>query len=96
MTSILKRPCAWVPIALSLGAFVVFLISIAMFGLPLSQPDEGAGAHLFQIWLVLEVLTVMFFVATWLPRTSKQVLQVLTLQVLAALLPMSIVFFLNL
>ncbi len=81
---------------MSLAVFAITLISIATFGIPAREPDEGTGAHLFQIWLVLEVLVTAFFAVKWLPRRPMRALIVLALQVLAALLPMSVVFSLKL
>ena len=96
MDSLIKRPSAWVPIVLSLTTLVAMLTTIALSGPPAPQADEGVGAHLFQLWLALEVLLVAFFALTWLPRAPKQALAILAVQILAALLPMSIVFSLNL
>ena len=36
------------------------------------EPDEGIGAHLFQIWLALEVLMIGFFAIKWLPQRPKE------------------------
>jgi hypothetical protein len=90
--AILKKPSAWLPITMSLTVFSIMLIAIATFGAPARQPDEGTGAHLFQIWLVVEVLMIAFFSLKWLPRQPKQALFVLILQIAAMLLPMAIVF----
>ncbi len=57
---------------------------------------KGTGAHLFQLWIVLEVFAVSFFAIKWLPQRPKQALFVLALQVLAAFFPLAIVFFLKL
>ena len=58
MSSILKKPSAWVPIILSLAMLAFILILLALQGVPAPDPDadEGVAAHLFQLWLVLEVL----------------------------------------
>lgn len=96
MTSLLKKPSAWIPIAVSLAVFAIMLVTIAMSGPPVHEADEGTGAHLFQIWLVLEVFMVAFFAFTWLPRRPTQALFILVIQIVAMLLPMSIVFFLKL
>ena len=61
MTSLLKRPGAWIPIAVPLIIVIIWIVSILMLGSPVRQHDEGTGAHLFQIWLVLEVLALAFF-----------------------------------
>jgi len=93
----LKRPSAWVPIALSLGMLVFILTYLALYGVSSPDPnaDEGTSAHLFQLWLMLEVLLVAFFALTWLPRAPKQALLILALQIATALPPLTIVFFLE-
>ncbi len=68
---------------------------ITVFGIA-REEDEGIGAHLFQLWLVLEPLMVGFFAVTWLPRAPAQALFIMVLQISTALLPISIVFSLNL
>jgi hypothetical protein len=72
------------------------LISMDIFGPPVREPDEGTGAHLFQIWLVLEVLMITFFAISWFPRKPTQAAIILGAQIIAALLPMGIVYFFNL
>jgi hypothetical protein len=98
MNSLLKKPSAWIPIALSLAMLAYILSYIAIHGVPVPNPDadEGTGAHLFQIWLVLEVLMVLFFVIRWVLRAPKQAFLILAIQISAALLPISVVFSLKL
>lgn len=98
MNSILKHPGAWLPIAMPLTMLAYILSIIAMNGVPAPDPnaDEGAAAHLFQLWLVLEPLMIGAFVVKWLPRAPKQASWILVLQVVAALLPISVVFSLKL
>ena len=98
MNPLLKKPSAWVPIALSLGMLAFILTLIAMFGIPTPDPnaDEGVAAHLFQIWLVLEVLTVSFFAVTWLPQRPKEALFILAVQIIAVLAACAPVFLLKL
>ncbi len=96
MNSIIKNPSAWIPIAIPLIFFVYALIYTILFGIPVREADEGVGAHLFQLWLVLEPLMIGFFVIKWFPRAQKEALIILALQIIAALLPISIVFSLNL
>ena len=92
----LKKSSAWLPIVMSLAILVIIVIDIIIFGIPARSADEGTAAHLFQIWLVLEVLIVVFFILKWLPRNPKPALMVLSLQVITALPPLAIVFFLKL
>ena len=96
MNSLLKKPSAWIPIALSLTVLAIMLISIVMSGRPVRQPDEGTGAHLFQIWLVLEVVMVSFFAIKWLPKEPRQALIILGLQILAVLAACAPVFYFKL
>lgn len=95
MDSIIKKPIAWIPIAIPLAFFVYIVIYISMFGIVREQ-DEGTPAHLFQLWLLLEPFMVGYFALNWLPRAPKQALIILALQIVAALLPIAVVFSLNL
>jgi hypothetical protein len=85
MGSIWKHWSAWLPIAMSLTVFGVMVFCIVMFGPPVREPDEGAAAHLFQLWLVLEVLLVAFFAVRWLPRRPVEALVILAIQMVAVL-----------
>jgi len=95
MNSIIKKPSAWVPIAMSLIMLAYIVFYLANYGIVYHE-DEGAPAHLFQIWLVLEIFMVAFFAIKWLVRNPKPALMILAVQIMAALLPISIVFFLKL
>jgi hypothetical protein len=92
---IIKKPSAWIPIAIPLILFTYLVIFISTFGIVWAE-DEGTGAHLFQLWLVLEPFMVGYFAVKWLPRAPKPALIILGLQILAALLPISVVFLLKL
>ena len=96
MITILKKPSAWLPIALPLVVIALGLISVATHGVPHREPDEGTGAHIFQIWLVLEVILIGFFGVKWLPRAPKPALVVLAIQICAALVVLAPVHFLGL
>lgn len=96
MRSILKYWSAWLPIALSVSVFTMMLIGIAIFGAPVREPDEGVGAHLFQIWLVLEVLMMALFGVKWLPQRPTQALFILMIQIVAVLAACAPVFYFKL
>ena len=96
MTSLLKKPSAWAPLLLSVLMIIFFLGNVAFFGVPAPEPDEGIAAHLFQIWLALEVCMITFFALKWLPQTPKQALYVLIAQICAALIVLAPVFILKL
>jgi hypothetical protein len=95
LSTMLKQPSAFLPIAMSFAALVTVLTHIVMFGIA-READEGAAAHIFQLLMVAEVPIVAFFANKWLPQLPRQALQVLALQVSAALAALAPVFFLNL
>jgi hypothetical protein len=92
--STLKRPSAFIPIALSLIALSLVLGHIAMFGTA-RQADEGAAAHLWQLLMGGQVPIIAFFAIKWLPRTPSQALLVLGLQALAGVAAAAPVFLLK-
>jgi len=93
--SLLKKPSAFLPLAMSLAALATVLVHIALFGAA-RQSDEGAAAHIFQLLLLLQLPIVVFFVVKWLPRFPRPVLLVLALQAVAGLVALAPVFFFNL
>ncbi len=93
---LIKQPSAWIPIALSLPVLVAMLIVITLSGAPEPQADEGTAAHLFQIWLLLEVFMVAFFAIKWLPQSPLRALLILTIQIIAVLAACAPVFILHL
>ena len=96
MSTVFKKPSAWVPVALSLAVLATMIISIALFGPPAREADEGVAAHLFQIWLATEVLLVTLFAIKWLPEAPKQALFVIATQIAAVLAACAPVFYFKL
>ena len=95
MNPLFKKPSAWIPIVIPLIFFAYLVTYIMLFGI-VREEDEGTGAHLFQLWLVLEPFMVGFFAVKWLPRRPMQALLILAFQIVAALLPIYVVFSLGL
>jgi hypothetical protein len=95
MNSIIKTPSAWIPIVVPLIFFAYLIIYITIFGI-VRKGDEGTGAHLFQLWMMLEPLMIGFFAVKWLLRAPKYTMLILAIQIVAALLPISVVFFFKL
>jgi hypothetical protein len=93
--SIMKKPSAFLPLAMSFAALATVLVHVAMFGVA-READEGTAAHIWQILMAAQIPIVAFFGIKWLPRTPRQALLVLTLQGGAALAALAPVFFLNL
>jgi hypothetical protein len=94
-STMIKLPSAFLPVAMSCAALAVVLVHVALFGAA-READEGAAAHVFQLLMIAEVPIVAFFAIKWLPRIPIRALQVLALQVGAALAALAPVFFLNL
>jgi len=91
---VLKRPSAFVPIAMSLTALAVVLSYLAVHG-PAPQSDEGAAAHIWQILMAGQVPIAMFFAARWVPERPRQAAGILILQAVAAAAAMAPVFLLH-
>jgi uncharacterized membrane protein len=92
---LIKRPIAWIPIAMSLAVLVMVVTTLRVAGVA-RQADEGTAAHIFQVWLVLEVVAVAAFAVQWLPRRPRAALLVLIVQLLCALAACAPVFYLRL
>lgn len=90
----LRRPGAFLPVVMSLGALATVLTFLAFHGTA-PQPDEGADAHICQLLMAGQVPVVLFFAVRWLPRSPRQALPILGLQIGAALAAMAPVFLLH-
>jgi hypothetical protein len=84
---LLRRPSAFIPVAMSVGALATVMVYAAMFGVA-RQEDEGTAAHLWQLLMAGQLPVVAFFGIKWLPIEPRQALQVLSLQAVAALAAM--------
>src|SRR5215216_2318114 len=89
--TILKHPSAFLPVAMSLGALAAVLVFVALHGTA-PQADEGAAAHIWQLLMAAQVPIVFFFAVKWLPRSPRQAVPILGLQVGAALVAAMPVF----
>ncbi len=92
--SILKHPSAFLPVTMSSAALATVLIFLALHG-PVPQPDEGAGARLWQLLIAGQSPLVMFFAIKWVSQFPRQAAPILALQVSAALAAMLPVFLLR-
>jgi hypothetical protein len=92
MLALLKRPSAFVPLAISAG-FLAALLGELLQGTLVRRPDEGASAHLFAILMPLQVPIIAWFAISWLPKDPKPALRVLLLQGRAALAVLAVVYF---
>jgi hypothetical protein len=81
--TMLKRPSAFVPVALSCAAMATVIVYVALFGTA-RQTDEGTAAHIWQLCMAVQVPVVAFFAIRWLPQDPRHALPVLALQIAAA------------
>ena len=92
--SLLKQPSAWIPFVMSLAALALLLGYVAIFGI-VHHEDEGAPARMFQLIMVAQLPIVAYFAIKWLPRKPKQSLLILLLQVVAWIIPIVAVIWLE-
>ena len=93
--SVIGKPSAFLPLAMSLMALTMVLGYLALYGV-VRQADEGAVAHLWQLLMAGQMPVVAFFAIKWLPRAPRPTLCVLGLQAGAVLASIAPVFFLGL
>lgn len=91
----LKRPSAFLPIAMSLAALAVVLGRVAVFGAA-PHTDEGTAAHLWQILVLAQLPVIAYSAIRWLPRGLSSTLPVFALQLVAILAAFAPVYFLHL
>jgi len=94
LVSVLRRPSAFLPVAMSVGALAAVLLVLASHG-PALQADEGAAAHIWQLLIAGQIPIALFFAIKWIPRQPRQAIPILVLQVVAALAAMAPVFLLH-
>jgi hypothetical protein len=95
LAQLLKRPSAFLPIAMSLAALSIVLGTVAIFGVP-HDADEGTAAHIFQLLIVAQLPIVAVFVIKWVPRAPSQGLRIMALQAGAGIAALAPVYLLHL
>lgn len=90
----LKKPSAFLPVAMSLAALALVLGHLIIFGAA-RQADEGTAAHLWQLLMTAQIPIVAFFAIRWIPQSPRSALPVLALQAVAALAALAPVYLLN-
>ena len=95
LPTIIKRPSAFLPVAMSSAALVTLLVALSVGGAA-RETDEGTAAHIWQLLMGGQVPIVAYFAIRWLPQAPRQALYVLALQVAIALAAMAPVYLLHL
>lgn len=93
--STVKQPTALIPIVMSLAALVTLLCHIALYGVA-READEGAAAHIWQLLMAGQLPVIAYYVVKGLPKAPAKTLQVLGLQIGAALAALAPVYYLGL
>lgn len=93
--ALIRKPTAWLPLALSL-AIASLLLTAYVRGDLRPKPDEDAYAHLFQLFLALQVLAIGVFAIKWVPQAPRAAAAVLVLQSAALVAVCSPVYLLHL
>jgi hypothetical protein len=92
--TLLKRPSAFIPVAMSFIALTIVLVHLITTGAA-RQADEGAAAHLWQLLMAAQIPIIAFFAIRWLPQSPRSALPVLALQAVAALAALVPVYLLH-
>ena len=92
--SFMKQPSALLPLIMSFIALGIVVGHAAVFGV-VHEEDEGTPAHLFQLLMAGQLPIIAYFAIKWLPESPRQALQVLALQLVAALAAFTAVYFLT-
>jgi hypothetical protein len=79
---------------MSIAALGTVLYHIARYGIA-REPDEGAAAHIWQLLMAGQLPVVAFYAVKWLPRAPRTAVQVLAVQVGAALSALAPVYLLG-
>jgi hypothetical protein len=93
--TLMKRPSAFLPVAMSFVALATVLGHVAIFGVA-READEGTAAHVFQLLMVTQLPIMMFVAIKWLRQNPRQTLLVLALQLAAAVAVLAPFFAFNL
>jgi hypothetical protein len=90
-----KKPIALLPMVLSALALAVVAGRLLFVGTA-REVDEGTAAHLFQLFMTMQVPVVVAFLLKYHARFPQAALRVLAGQTACALVAMAPVFYFNL
>jgi hypothetical protein len=90
----LKLWSALLPSALSVAALALVLGHVASGGV--READEGTAAHLWQLFMALQLPLIALFAVIWLPQSPRSGLAVLALLVGVVLANLAALSYFNL
>ena|SRR3569832_13811 len=92
--SLIRQPSAILPFAISFLALAMVFGYVALYGVAQPAPhDERASARIFQMLMVVQLPTILYFAIKWLPRVPRQALVLLGLQCVAWMTPIAAILF---
>jgi hypothetical protein len=87
LATLMRKPSAWLSLALSLAAIGLIGAHLAFVGVA-AQADEGAEARIFQLLMLLDALVIGAFAVRWLPVAPRAASAVFALQLVIAAIPL--------
>ncbi|MDE2138028.1 MAG: hypothetical protein KGJ68_11385 [Gammaproteobacteria bacterium] len=94
--TLLKKPSACLPIAMSVAALALLAGWLALYGMPRAGGDDGAMAHTWQLLMAGQLPFIGYFAWKWLRYAPRQGVLVLALQGAAAVAALAPVYLLHL
>ena len=93
--TLLKKPSAWLPVAMSVVALALVAGELALYGIERGG-DEGAVAHTWQLLMAGQVPLIAYFAINWLRQAPRQAALIVILQVAAGMAALAPVWLLHL
>ena len=93
--TLLKKPSACLPIAMSVAALALVAGSLALYGIERGG-DEGAVAHTWQLLIAGQLPLIAYFAVKWLRQAPRRAAPILVLQVAAGIAALAPVYLLHL
>lgn len=93
--TLLKKPSACLPIAMSVAALALVGGDLALYGIDRTG-DEGAVAHTWQLLMGGQLPLMAYFAFRWLRQAPRQAARILMLQVTAVIAALAPVYLLHL
>ena len=93
---LIRKTSAFLPIAMSLTALSIVIVTLSLFGVDHQPKDEGTAAHLWQLLMAGQLPILFFFIVRWLPLAPRQSLYVLALQLGAGMASLAPILFFHL
>jgi hypothetical protein len=87
----MKHWSALLPLGFSVAALALVLGHVASGGV--READEGTAAHLWQLFMALQLPLIGLFAFIWLPRSPRPALAVLGLLIAAVLANLAVLRF---